>query len=555
MRISFPILLFLYLMTALEGALISYNPSIAWTRFAFIAMGTASSVLVWKLFDPEQGDSGKISWLGMVLSVLPAAVVIYFVLTTEWESRVGKLPLLDPVLDALAAWRISAPGSLLNSNSLGGLLAALAPLQIAALLDRKRKLSWTGVVLFLVTAFGLLLSESRGAWFALAGVAGIWLLYKMGGQIAKRWTGITFRRVQISLVIGAVGLLLFVGTVAASSPLGQDILKSRNDRLMVWQNSLDLVRDYAFTGIGLGGFEMAYSSYVLLLHVGHTVHAHNLYLDIWLEQGMPGLLVFAGLVGLLVSQMLLRLWRGEPVTVWQGMALASLGVIFLHGVIDDPFYGYGGYGIPFLFVPFGLLARSFSGSEKSSLNLSRSRLIPIALGAGVLVAVVAFVPACRSALFANLGALIQTREELSTYSWPAWQIQDVVRRSDKIDLAPAIAQYQVALSIDPGNATANRRLGQIELSRGDYESAQRHLQAAFVAAPEQRATRQLLGEVYAITGKVDRALAIWSRIDVSNGQLAVRQWWYEHIGETDHAARIQLAAHARDFFPSSQRVN
>lgn len=555
MRITFPILLSLFLISALTGALISYNPSAAWPRFALIATGTAAGLFFWKLADPEQGESGKVSWLGMILAILPAIVVFYFALTTEWESRMGKLPVLDPILGALATWRVGAPGSLLNTNSLGGLLAALAPLQIAALLSHKRRLSWTGVVLLVVTALGLLLSESRGAWFALAGVSGIWLLYRVSGRIAKRWSGVALRRVQIGLVIGSVGLLLLAGTVAAFTPFGQSILKRRNDRLMVWQNSLDLVGDYALTGIGLGGFEMAYSTFVLLLHVGHTVHAHNLYLDIWLEQGLPGLLVFAGLVGLLGSHMLLQLWRGEPVTVWQGMALASLGVIVLHGVIDDPFYGYGGYGIPFLFIPFGILARSIRSSKKGLLSFSLSRIMPIAVGASVLVSVVAFVPACRSALFANMGALSQTREELSTYSWPAWQLQDEVRRSDKIDLAPAIGEYQVALTIDPGNATANRRLGQIELSRGDYESAQRHLQAAFAAAPDQRATRQLLGELYAITGNVDLAVAMWRKIDVSNDQLAVRQWWYEHIGESDYAARIKLAADSRGSSRSSQGVN
>jgi tetratricopeptide (TPR) repeat protein len=300
---------------------------------------------------------------------------------------------------------------------------------------------------------------------------------------------------------------------------------------------------------------MAYSSYVLLLHVGHTIHAHNLYLDIWLEQGLMGLIAFVGLVSVLILQLLGRLWRGERVTEWQGIAMASLGVILLHGLIDDPFYGYGGYGILFLFVPLGIMARFVPSPQKGLLQIARFQVMPVASGAVILVSMIGLVPAWRSALSANLGALAQTQAELSAYTWPAWAIQDDVRRSDRIDLGPAIAQYRMALAMDPGNVTANRRLGQIELSRGDYETAQGHLQSAFAVAPDQRATRQLLGESYAITGNTDRAVALWKKIDVSDGQLAIRQWWYEHIGEIDHAARIKVAIVARSSSLSSRGVN
>jgi hypothetical protein len=50
-------------------------------------------------------------------------------------------------------------------------------------------------------------------------------------------------------------------------------------------------------------------------------------------------------------------------------------------------------------------------------------------------------------------------------------------------------------------------------------------------------------------------VALWKKIDVSEGQLAIRQWWYEHIGEIDHAARIQVAIVARGSSLSSQGVN
>ena len=150
------------------------------------------------------------------------------------------------------------------------------------------------------------------------------------------------------------------------------------------------------------------------------------------------------------------------------------------------------------------------------------------------------VPGARAAIVANLGTVEQTRIELATYHWPESLFQDVVRR--KADLSTAIRDYRSALLLDPSNVTANRRLGQIELARGQYDEAQRHLSAAQAADPGQRATRQLLGECYAIAGETGPAAALWKTIDVSEGQLELRQWWYgEYLGERELAARIMQA--------------
>jgi predicted Zn-dependent protease len=95
------------------------------------------------------------------------------------------------------------------------------------------------------------------------------------------------------------------------------------------------------------------------------------------------------------------------------------------------------------------------------------------------------------------------------------------------------------LALDSSNATANRRLGRSSCQRGEYEAARRHLEAAYAAAPGQRATRQLLGEVYAIGGQPADAVALWETLDVGTGQLAIREWWYDSLGDAEKAQRIR----------------
>jgi predicted Zn-dependent protease len=158
----------------------------------------------------------------------------------------------------------------------------------------------------------------------------------------------------------------------------------------------------------------------------------------------------------------------------------------------------------------------------------------------------ALLPQTRAAFQANLGAVTQTRAELGVYEWPKWPLQDALRRQTPslpppIDLAPAVARYRAALALDPNNVTANRRLGQIELSQGDTAAARDHLEAAYRAAPDQRATRQLLGESYAIAGDTARAAALWRTVDLGQGQLPLREWWYGAIGETANRLRITQA--------------
>ena len=214
-------------------------------------------------------------------------------------------------------------------------------------------------------------------------------------------------------------------------------------------------------------------------------------------------------------------------------------MILLHGLVDDPFYGYGGYAVFLLFIPFAVLARS--EMQQPSAHSAKPVKITLA-GLTVVLVTVMLIPSVQSVFKANVGAVMQTQVELTGYQWPESQYQDVVRLSAKERLAPAIAWYESALASDPTNATANRRLGQIELSLGQFDMARSHFQAAYASAPRQRATRQLLGECYAIAGDTDRALALWRTIDLSEGQLYLREWWYaEYLHDLPKATNLTRA--------------
>ena len=283
---------------------------------------------------------------------------------------------------------------------------------------------------------------------------------------------------------------------------------------------------------------MAYSSYSLLIHVGHTFHAHNLFLNVWLEQGLLGLVALGWLLALAV-------WPQPAASAWRGFALASLAVILLHGMVDDVFSGFGGR-IVVLVLPLALLARFevASAPPPARFRFGGAAHYSAAAVAGVLallIVTVVGVSPVRATFLANLGAVAQSRTELALYHWPEWSVQDELRRALRADLQPAIQYYQAALALDPGNAIANRRLGQIEISFGDYETACGHVQQAYQSAPGQRATRQLMGECDAIVGNLVGAAELWRTIDVSQGQITLRWFWYDYLGDYERSEWVKQA--------------
>jgi hypothetical protein len=304
-------------------------------------------------------------------------------------------------------------------------------------------------------------------------------------------------------------------------------------RASLYRNAFFLCKDYLFSGAGLGAFQMVYSTYSLLIPVGFLPHAHQWYLEVWIEQGIVGLISVLWLLG---AAAYLATKRDEPESQpsWLGSAAAwAIVVLALHGLIDAPLYG--SRSTVFLLAPFGLLAAAHhtkhvtaavSTQEKGthhSTQMRLSRVVPLLL---LLTAAWFGRRPILAAVYANAGASEQTRIELQDYSWPAWSFQDEIRQ--QADLSTAAGAFHQALRYQPSNATANRRLGMIALADGEYDQALTYLEAAYAATPEDNATRELLGEAYIATGRLDEGVALWKTVDRTQRRLEIRSWWYEY---------------------------
>ncbi len=617
----------LYLATVALSIAVAYDPALAWKPGGLLSAG-ALAMLGIAAGGRRWGDRGRMA-VGAACALLAAAVGGYFLLRYDWRAAgAGKFAVLQQAGLWVQAQRPALPlPEDINGNVAGAALAVLLPLGIAGITiaphspapssgreggaytspllageapEMSSSLTGEGpgvrsslagealgikrspavlllralcVAALAVGACALVLTGSRGAW---AGAVAGGLVAGALAATARRWPArfkIVTLGVAAALFLAALGLTAAVSAWPGADRVLGGVTGADNSvlsRAQLWRDGLALIGDYPFTGSGAGSTMMVYSTYAMLLHVGYISHAHNLFLQIALEQGLPGLIAFLGLLALAWAAVADR--SGRAADGWRWAAAAGLTALMVHGVADAGIYT--SYLAPVLFVPAGLALgltgrsaaphegasrrprgvrsddpthpptpsprgrgsaaspspRSRGAGDEAPIRPGAGRGIAIAVLAGLLA--LALLPPVRAAFQANLAALYQTRAELSVYRWPQYPIQDALRRQapdapPPVDLGPAIARYRAALALDPGNAAANRRLGQIELSQGDCAAARRHLEAAYAAAPWQRPARALLAEAYTLTGDPARAAPLWASVDLSQGQRGLRRWWYD----------------------------
>jgi hypothetical protein len=564
----FDLPLLLFLLAAGAAVWSAYEREAAWNKFWLIVGG---GLLYYALVNAEPIEDAR-AWL---LACFGAGVALYFLATHDWDTYPAKIDALTRLGRALQAPLPALPGHRLHPNVAGGIMAMMLPFAGWAAATGLRGI-WraprpvaperrlapdvargqapdvarglapvVGLGSFCLTLFGVVMSTSRGAWVALIGAL---LLVGLWAAAVLLSRGNVLHRSRIFPILLSLGLLAILGIGVAWSGGPVAILEALPGpnagvgRAELWRNTLTLVRDYPFIGAGLDSFQMLYSTYSLLTHVGFSVHSHNLFLNVAVEQGLLALaalvwmwLLFAaaawrGLVGPAAG-------RGRGVL---GAAALSLGVVLIHGLVDDVLFG--SRAVLLLFVPLAFAVPFLPGRKRRARPWGALALplgIVLALGLALV-----WQRSLLSLIYSNLGAVHQSQAELSIYAWPEWPIQDALRR--EVDLDRPVTEFERALSYDPHNPTANRRLGMIELSLGEYGDALAHLEAAYAAEPWSVTTRQLYGEALIVNGRLEEGQALWSGVSNEQGQLDGRVFWYQHIGDAQRAQWLRQAAQGNE---------
>ena len=518
--------LWLFLATAGIGVGIAYDHGQAWAKF-WILLGA-----VFLYYALAEQPVSRINGLMAGGTAVALLIALYFVLTFDWQNWTADFSWLTALGKRVGAIQPSLSWSALHPNKAAGLIAMFLPMGTAVLWRSWQQKQWRAMVLSLIAVipmlFTLLLTSSRGAWGALF-VSALFLMgYYYWLRFLKGGTAVPWRTKLIGLV-GASGILIIFGWVLLQS---LHSMTSSVTRLQLYRQTWMLIADFPFTGSGLATFDGLYSQYIRLIPFFFFNYGHNLFLDVWLTQGPVAFVALLVLLGGSVWQLLV-LVRQNP-TVERFALLGGMLVIILHGLIDDPLYGF--MGTPLLFVFPGLaagLANAFHVPifENRSLVKIRRYGLPVL---AVLLALLFFSKGVKARWYANLGALTLAHGELVDWPHNSWDYE-----IPAVNLKKARQQSLKALALNANDVTAQYRLGLMALYEQDFTQAVLYLQAAYRARPTHRGIQKALGYSLAWAGKTAVAADILRTIPEAAQELAnYRQWWRQQ-GRTDLALQAE----------------
>ncbi|MBI1930676.1 O-antigen ligase family protein, partial [Candidatus Poribacteria bacterium] len=188
-------------------------------------------------------------------------------------------------------------GTFKMPNDLGAYLVIVLPMTIGYfVVSWRTRQSWkfTAVLggILCVMAANLALTLTRGAW--------------VGVLVATIYVMLYFERRLLWGLLVIVLLSPFLMPRAVKDRF-QTMWKRpagfMSERPQWWKTSVQLIAKYPITGIGLGRFRYEYQLHGPPGMYHKPYHAHNIYLQVAVEQGVPSLIVFLWILFLLSRQL------------------------------------------------------------------------------------------------------------------------------------------------------------------------------------------------------------------------------------------------------------
>ena len=239
-----------------------------------------------------------------------------------------------------------------NPNVYGEYLILAIPIIVGLLWTEKgifKKLFWLGSLG--VTMLALALTFSRGCWLGI--ILAIGLLAIM---IDRRF-----------ILLGIVALL-FLPFVLPESIINRFLSignmgdSSTSYRVYIWMGTLAMLADYWFSGIGLGitSFNTIYPIYSY--NNISAPHSHNLYLQLVVEFGIVGLIVFLGMLYNFYKETIISICKKKNILT--SSLIAGVSGFMLQSMFDHTWYNYRVVLIFWIIIAFGLVSTKVSKSDE-----------------------------------------------------------------------------------------------------------------------------------------------------------------------------------------------
>jgi O-antigen ligase len=245
------------------------------------------------------------------------------------------------VMGAVSAWR---KGTTRENQPAGPALRTSAMLAVAACL-----------------LMGVVLSLSRMGVVSTLAAAALTGLAALG---SRRLGEVSRRRRWLWLVPVAIPLYLLVclptrDLVLRFADLTATPEISKDTRIQIWSDTLGVVAAYPWTGCGLGAYEHGLYQFKTAAPTNTVDFAHNDYLQILAELGLPGMLLVAVLGGWILKRTVTLVVSTRGGANWE-LAVGLLGAFLTFGLHSLAEFN--------LFIPANALALAWLAGVATSLE-------------------------------------------------------------------------------------------------------------------------------------------------------------------------------------------
>lgn len=172
----------------------------------------------------------------------------------------------------------------------------------------------------------VIFARSEGAYVGI--LAGLFFL------------GVLTKKLRWPTIVLAIIFVMVIVLVPQFRNYAVEQITFKNDsgkvRLIMWQETWQMLRSRLFSGAGLAGYQETFAPYHKAKHIEIYLYPHNLFLNFWSELGLGGLLVFL--------LMMIKFFKDNIKKFFTSSSLffitlsAAMITILVHGLVDVVYF-------------------------------------------------------------------------------------------------------------------------------------------------------------------------------------------------------------------------
>ncbi|MFH1711871.1 MAG: O-antigen ligase family protein [Patescibacteria group bacterium] len=296
-----------------------------------VASDTFSALGIWKAYFIEPAlvylmmqsqFKGKDDWQNALKALGVSAIVLSVFAIFQSTSGLG-IP---------APWDIEkrATGLFDYPNALGLFLSPIIAFGTVLFIKTKNKtdrIFWSSVIV--LGAIAILLAQTEAAFVAIPAALLITFL-------------ITPAKRTIKIRVAAEAIIIVILLALAFPAVGQKIMLrdySGQVRIAQWQESVAMIVDRPLFGAGLNAYPTVLKPYHDPKLYEIFQYPHNIFLNIWSELGLLGLIAFFWLAFLIIQTVRFSTTKQiKNSTTLKLAAFAALTTMAIHGLVDVPYF-------------------------------------------------------------------------------------------------------------------------------------------------------------------------------------------------------------------------